>query len=226
MSDEIGEGKQIIEKVMGEFEEGTNESKKEKMEFGERDSEEIRMLGTYMGNEHDTNMRIKRAARTWMQIKKRFMKCKLSKKTHAKVVETCVESTILLNSAVRPFSKSEAKRIQSWIDKRYRYIWSNKKEEPLRQMERNRMNMQDVRNELDVKIIRSKTEKSHLVRIGHIARMSDERLVKQATMGWIRRMERGRKPRKRKITTFVYWHRLLKEANVETSQNNGKCYNF
>jgi len=64
MSDEIEEGKQIIEKVMGEFEERTNESKEEKMEFGERDSEEIRMLGTYMGNEHDTDMRIKRAART------------------------------------------------------------------------------------------------------------------------------------------------------------------
>ena len=53
---------------MGEFEERTNESKEEKMEFGERGSEEIRMLGTYMGNEHVTNMRIKRAARTWMHI--------------------------------------------------------------------------------------------------------------------------------------------------------------
>ena len=57
---------------MGEFEERTNKSKEERMELGERDSEEIRMLGTYMGNEHDTNMQIKRAARTWMQIKKRL----------------------------------------------------------------------------------------------------------------------------------------------------------
>ena len=103
------------------------------------------------------------------------MNCKFSKKTQAKVVETCVESTILFNSVVRPFSKSKTKRIQSWIDKRYGYMWSNKKEEPLRQVERNRMNMQDMRNELDVKTIRSKIEKSHLVRIGHIARMSDER---------------------------------------------------
>ena len=103
-----------------------------------------------------------------------------------------MESTILFNAAVRPFSKSETKRIQSWIDKRYRYIWSNKKEEPLRQMERNHMNMQDVRNELDVMTIRSKIEQSHLVRIGHFARISDERLVKQATMGWMRRMELGR----------------------------------
>ena len=177
---------------MGKFEERTNESKEEKMEFGARDSEEIRMLVTYMGNKHETKMRLKRAARTWMQIKKRFMKCKLSKKMQAEVVETCVESTILFNAAVRAFSKSETKRIQSWIDKRYRYIWSNKKEEPLRQMERNHMNMQDVRNELDVMTIRSKIEKSHPVRIGHIARMSDERLVEQATMSWIRRMEMRR----------------------------------
>ena len=136
----------------------------------------------------------------------------------AKVVETCVESTNLFNAAVRPFSKSETKRIQSWIDKRHRYIRSNRKEEPLRQMESNHMNMQDVRNELDVMTIRNKIEKSHLVRIGHIARMSDERLVKQATMGWIRRMEMGRKPRKRKMTTLAYWHRLLKEANIEVHE--------
>ena len=61
---------------------------------------------------------------------------------------------------MRPFSPSETKRIQSWIDKRYRYIWSNKKEKPLGQMERNYINMQDVRNELDVMTIRSKIEKA------------------------------------------------------------------
>ena len=72
MSEEIEEGKQIIEKVMGEFEERTKESKEEKMEFGAEDIEEIRILGTYMGNEQDTEMQIKRAARTWMQIKERF----------------------------------------------------------------------------------------------------------------------------------------------------------
>ena len=102
-SDEIEEGKQIIEKVIGEFEERTDESKEKRMEFGTKDSEEIRMLGTYIGNEHDTKIQIKRAARTWMQVRKRFMNCKLRKKTQAKVVETCMESTILFNSAVRPF---------------------------------------------------------------------------------------------------------------------------
>ena len=70
-------------------------------------------------------------------------------------------------------------------------------------MEKNHMNMQDVRTELDVMRIRSKIEKSHLIRIGHIARMSDERLAKQTTMGWIRRIEKGRKPRKRKMTMLT-----------------------
>ena len=57
-----------------------------------------------------------------MHVMKRFIKCKVSKKTQAKVVETCLESTILFNSAVIPFHKSETKQIQSWIDKRYRYV--------------------------------------------------------------------------------------------------------
>ena len=68
----------------------------------------------------------------------------------------------------------------------------------MKQMERNHMNLQDVRSELDVMTIRSKMENSHLIRNGHIARMSDERLLKQTTMDWIRRMETGRKQRKEK----------------------------
>ena len=88
----------------------------------------------------------------------------------------------------------------------------------MKQMERYHMNTQDVRNELDVMTIRSKIEKCHILRIGHIARMSDERLVKQTTMGWIRKMETGRKPRKRKMTMLMYWHKLLMEANIETHE--------
>ena len=80
------------------------------------------------------------------------------------------------------------------------------------------MSMQDVRNELDVKTIRSKIEKSHLVRIGNISRISDERLVKHATMGWIRRMETGRKPRTRKMTTLTCWLKLMEDGNIEAHE--------
>ena len=88
----------------------------------------------------------------------------------------------------------------------------------MKQMERNHMNMQDVRNELDVMTIRSKIEKSQLIRMGYIARMSDERLVKQTTMSWTRRLETERTPRKRKMTELTYWHKLLKEANIEAHE--------
>ena len=37
------------------------------------------------------------------------MKCKLSRKTQAKVVETFLEGTILFSSVVRPFSQSKTK---------------------------------------------------------------------------------------------------------------------
>ena len=66
--------------------------------------------------------------------------------------------------------------------------------------------------------VRSKIEKSHLVKIVHITRMSDERLETQAKKGWIRRMETGRKPRKRKMTALLYWHRLLRETNIEVCE--------
>ena len=65
-----------------------------------------------MGNEHDTKMRIKRAARIWTR-KKRSMKYKLSKKMLAKVVETCVGSTILFNSAVRLFQNQRRKEYKA-----------------------------------------------------------------------------------------------------------------
>ena len=84
-----------------------------------------------------------------------------------------------------------------------------------RTFDMNDMNMQDLRNELDMMTIKIKIKKSHLIRIGHIARMSVERLAKQTTMGWLRRLETGRKPMKRKMTTLAYWHKLLKEANIE-----------
>ena len=64
------------------------------------------------------------------------------------------------------------------------------------------MNMQDVRKELEVKTIRSKIEKSHFVRIGHVARMSDERLVNRRR--WVgsedwRRGENQGKERSRRL---------------------------
>lgn len=212
---EIQEGKKIIEKVMKQFEELTNVDKEENLIFGSEQSEDIRMLGTWLGRKTDMKHRIQRAGKAWATIRKRFTKCRLSKITQAKVFEACIESTLLFNAAVRPFHQKEIKAMQTFVDKKYRYIWSEKNGEPLRQMQEQGINMADIRKTLKVSTIRNKIEKAHLMRMGHILRMSDDRIVKQAVLGWNQDLENLHKSRKKRQTTVGYWRRLLKEAGVE-----------
>ena len=71
------------------------------------------------------------------------------------------------------------------MDRCYRYIWGNKRQPPLIQMQEERKNMFDVRAELGVKSIRWKIEKKVLERIGHVMRMGDDRMTKACVLGWM-----------------------------------------
>ena len=82
-------------------------------------------------------------------------------------------------------------------------------------MQKQGINMADIGKELKASTIRNKIEKAHLMRMGHILRMSDDRLVKQAVLGWNQDLEDLHKSRKKRQTTVGYWRRLLKEAGVE-----------
>ena len=62
-------------------------------------------------------MRLQRAGKVWATIKKRFLKCKLSKITQAKVFEACVESKMLFNVAVGPFLAREIKSFKSFVER-------------------------------------------------------------------------------------------------------------
>ena len=214
---EIGMGKDIIEEVMGNFEEQTNKSKEEHVIFGDSESGNVRMLGTWLGHEKDTKMRLQRAGKVWSTIRKRFLKCKLSKVTQAKAFEACVEGTMLFNTAVRPFLAREIKSFQRFCDKKYRYIWSDRKGEPLRQMQEYGINMADIRNQLQVSSIRTKIEVAHLTRMGHILRLPDESLVKQALLGWLTKLEGKVKSKKKTLMIIPYWRRLIKEAGMEVN---------
>ena len=92
------------------------------------------------------------------------------------------------------------KRLQKWMDKCYRYVWSNRNGEPLRQMEARGVNMQDVRVCLGVKSIRWKIEKRVLERIGHVVRMKNDRLTKAMVFGWYEGLEGKGKMMGRKRT--------------------------
>ena len=128
------------------------------------------------------------------------------------MVEACVESSLLYDYQARVWYKRDMKRLQQFMDKCYRYVWSDRNGEPLRQMEARGVNMQDVRNSLNVKSVRWKIEKRVLERIGHVVRMGNERLTKALVFGWYGRLEGTRKVKGRKRKTVLYWKRLMKEA--------------
>ena len=89
----------------------------------------------------------------------------------------------------RVWYKRDVKKLQKWMDRCYRYVWSNRNGEPLRQMQESGVNMQDVRVCLGVKSVRWKIEKRVLERIGHVVRMGNDRLTKAMVLGWYEGLE-------------------------------------
>ena len=155
------------------------------MIFGEDDSGKIRMLGSWMSWKDDVKKRVERGNSAWWKCRNRVKGTRISRRLQARVVEVCVESTMLFDCHVRTWQAGELKKLQKVADRAYRYVWGNGKMPPLRQMQAEHKNMADVRRELGVKSIRWKVEKRVYERIGHVMRMEDGRVVKAAVLGWI-----------------------------------------
>ena len=123
------------------------------------------MLGCWMGWKEDVEQRLLRARKAWWKMRNRGVGSKLSKKMQARVIKACVESGLLFDCAVRVWRVKECRRgkeiqkLQSMVDRFYRYVWSRKMGLPLMQMEREKKSMADVRRELGVKSLRWKIEK-------------------------------------------------------------------
>ena len=70
-------------------------------------------------------------------------------------------------------------------------------------MQRLHINMQDIRNKLEVKSLRWKVEKSVLQRIGHVLRMENDKPTKTAVFAWLtdidQRSKRRGKSRKQSL---------------------------
>ena len=87
-------------------------------------------------------------------------------------------------------------------------------------MQEEHVNMQDIRNNMEIRSIRTKIEKRTLERLGHVMRMEDNRHVKIAVLGWVEDLERFEKRPGRKRKTVLYWKRLMKEAGLDTTRVN------
>ena len=80
-----------------------------------------------MGWKEDVAQRLARGRKAWFKVKSRLMGSKMGKKMQARVVETCVESGLLFDCAVRVWQVREVKKLQTFVDKCYRYVWSKGK---------------------------------------------------------------------------------------------------
>ena len=77
----------------------------------------------------------------------------------------------------------DTKFLQRYVDKLCRYVWSDKKKQPLREMQEKKVNMFQVGKDLGVGSLEMKIEKRTLERIGHVLRIKNDRIVKQITLG-------------------------------------------
>ena len=209
---EIESGKAEMVRVMECFEEKCHPDKEEELRFGEESAEKIRMLGVFIGRGVDVEERLKRMRKSSFILRKRIKNSKLSKRHQAKIVELCVESSGLFNCSIRPWHVAEIRKLQRYIDKLYRYIWSNKKKQPLREMQEKGVNMFQVRKTLGVGSLELKIEKRTLERLGHVLRMKNDRVVKQITLGWSVILENQRKHRQ---TTIDYYRKTIERAGLD-----------
>ena len=192
---EMKKGKAEMARVMECFEEKCHPEKEEELKFGEESAERIRMLGVFIGRGVDVEERLKRMRKSSFILRKRLKSSKLPKRHQAKIVELCVESTGLFNCSIRPWHSAEIRQLQSYVDKLYRHVWSDKEKQPLREMQEKGVNMFQVRKTLGVGSLEMKIEKGTLKRIGHVLRMKNDRIVKQITLGWPVILEDQRKHR-------------------------------
>ena len=138
---ELWEGMGAVKEVMGKWEERNNEDKEERLEFGTAEGREIRVLGNWVGSEHDIRNRIRRAGGVWGRIKDGLKGSRLSKKWKVRIVEATVVSSLLYDCQARVWWAWEIKKLQSWVDRCYRYIWGNRKRQPLWEMQDRHRNM-------------------------------------------------------------------------------------
>ena len=104
------------------------------------------------------------------------------------------------------------------MDKCYRYVWSDRNGEPLRQMAERHVNMIDVRQRLRIKLVEWKIERRVLERIGRVMRMENDRLTKAVVLGWWEGLEGREKMAGRKRKTVLYWRRVLREAGIDWTE--------
>ena len=104
------------------LEEQNIENKEEKFVFGYPKSDQIRMLGCWLGPTINLQNRINIAHSFWATVRLRLVRSKLLKRQQAIILQACVESGLLLDAHTRPWKTAEIKKMQNMIDRIYRCL--------------------------------------------------------------------------------------------------------
>ena len=128
---EMDESVRRVKEVMGRWEERNDEDKEEVLEFGTEEGDEVRILGSRMGEKEDVRNRIRRAGMLWGNVRGWLKGYRLSKRWQGRIVQACVESSLLYDCQARVWYKRDVNKLQRWMDKCYRYVWSDRNGEPL-----------------------------------------------------------------------------------------------
>ena len=114
---------------MNDFEERHNDDKEEWLQFGSNEAEKIRMLGCWVGAKEEVKNR-KKELMVSGPSEKQPQRKPAFKETQSQDCRSMRGKWIF----VRSWTISEIKSLQSIMDRCYRYIWSNKRTQPLREM--------------------------------------------------------------------------------------------
>ena len=98
---EMDDNVREMKEVMGRWEERDNEDKEETLEFGTEEGANVRILGSWLGTTEDISNRRRRAGMLWGRVKDWLNGSRLSKRWQARIVEACVESSLLYDCQVR-----------------------------------------------------------------------------------------------------------------------------
>ena len=106
-ADEIEQRITCIKRNMEAFEEKINLAKEEVVNFGDDNSANVRMLGCWLDPKVDIQNSIKIAEKLWARVRPQLVNSKMTKRQHALVVQTCVESGLPFDVATRSCRREE-----------------------------------------------------------------------------------------------------------------------
>ena len=97
------------------------------------------------------------------------------------IVQACVVSSLLYDCQASVWYKRDMSKSQRLMDKSYRYVWSDRNGESLRQKH---VNMEDMLQRLGVNSVEWKIEKRVLESIDQMMRMENDSLTEVVVLGW------------------------------------------